>query len=507
MDGQIAGNYQEFLQNNRKTINRYLNYILWFFVLTGPAIALGVKSGAFPDISYLTCACISGVVIVLSGLHLFLLKKYPGSRFTSYFALTALNALIVYMSLSHVNIYLTWFLVPLLSLLFVDKATYVYALILNYILMASATWLTAPYYFTTVTLFETPRGWFFDVLGGFTIETLIMAASGFIIVKLTVKYFRNLFHQNEMITEKDKSVQEKLDILNSMAEIYDNVNLISFTDNTEMSLRNSEHKKHGIDMSSQTHTLMNQKIMNRVMPDQLDSFLTFTNITTVRNRLEHRKIISGDFIDVTAGWFRAQYITVKPGEDGKPDMVIYTTRNVDEEKRREEHLIRLSMTDEMTRLYNRRCYEEDLNEYRNKALSEDFVIFAVDVNGLKTVNDTIGHPAGDELIKGAADCLALSIRNEGRVYRTGGDEFMAVTHTKAPEQIREEIRKKASEWHGMYTKEISMSVGYAALSDHPDAALDELEHMADAEMYREKERYYKEKGIDRRRPTAQRTDS
>ena len=62
---------------------------------------------------------------------------------------------------------------------------------------------------------------------------------------------------------------------------------------------------------------------------------------------------------VVSGWFRAQYITVDSTLDGIPNVIIYVTRNVDEEKRREEHLIRISMTDEMTRLFNRRCYEED----------------------------------------------------------------------------------------------------------------------------------------------------
>ena len=108
---------------------------------------------------------------------------------------------------------------------------------------------------------------------------------------------------------------------------------------------------------------MNQRLKNTVMPSHLDNFLTFTNITTVRERLRHKKIISGDFIDVVAGWFRAQYITVDAAPDGLPNVVIYTTRNVENEKRREEHLIRLSMTDEMTRLYNRRCYDDDLAEY------------------------------------------------------------------------------------------------------------------------------------------------
>lgn len=57
------------------------------------------------------------------------------------------------------------------------------------------------------------------------------------------------------------------------------------------------------------------------------------------------------------------------------------------------------------------------------------------MNGLKTVNDTKGHAAGDELIKGAADCLALSVGNKGKVYRTGGDEFMAVVHSDDPEHL------------------------------------------------------------------------
>jgi diguanylate cyclase (GGDEF)-like protein len=235
------------------------------------------------------------------------------------------------------------------------------------------------------------------------------------------------------------------------------------------------------------------------MPDQLDEFLKFTDIRTVRARLTGKKIISADFIDVVKGWFRAQYITVDSTSDRIPNTVIYTTRNVDEEKRREEHLIRLSLTDEMTRLYNRRCYDEDLEEYKLKGLGDGFVLFSVDVNGLKKVNDQKGHAAGDERIKGAADCLALAVRNKGKVYRTGGDEFIAIVHTDEPETIFSEIRSHAGAWHGVYSDTMTMSVGYASKKDEPDAEIDELERIADARMYEDKERYYRENGIDRRR--------
>ena len=180
-------------------------------------------------------------------------------------------------------------------------------------------------------------------------------------------------------------------------------------------------------------------------------------------------------------------------------MVIYTTRNVDEEKRREEHLVRIAMTDEMTRLFNRRCYEEDLAVLSGSPLSDDLVIFSVDINGLKPVNDNKGHAAGDELIRGAADCLAFSVGSSGKVYRTGGDEFMAVVHTDSPEQLRATVMKRAAEWRGVYVTEVSVSVGYAASRDHPGADAEELERIADADMYSEKERYYKERGIERRR--------
>ena len=490
--------YERFLLENRIKVNSYLNKVLWFFVVTGPAIAAGIKGGIFVDISYGTCISISAVVIILSAIHLLLFKKFPAKTFTCVFALTALDALIVYMDYSHVSIYLTWFLVPLLSILFCDRSLYYFAFIMNYILIVCSTFVTSAYDVTLSLEHQDTMEFFLDSVSGFTIESVIMFVSGHIIVKLITEYFKNLFDQNNKIKEQERSMQEKMDILDSMAEIYDNVNLIDFVNNTEMSLRDAAQEKHGIDINAQTHTLMNQKIKGQIMPDQLDKFMEFTNIKTIRSRLSQKKIITADFIDVISGWFRAQYITVDSTPDGIPNVVIFTSRNVDEEKRREENLIRISMTDEMTRLFNRRCFDEDLKEIRDAELSDDFVVLSVDVNGLKKINDTKGHAAGDELIKGAADCLALSVGKEGKVYRTGGDEFMAIVHTLDPKKLKERIKEKALKWHGAYVNELTMSIGYAAHRENEGASVDELERIADKNMYEDKELFYKERGIDRR---------
>ena len=164
MEQVISDDYQSFITNNRKKVNRYLNTTLWFFIIAGPAIALGVKANVFPDITYQTCFIVSLVVVVLSAIHLMLFKRNPNSVFTSAFALTAVNVLIVYMMLCHVNIHLTWFLVPLLSILFCDRQLYFYALGLNYVLMFATTWITAPYYFSQGSLFENPTFYFLDVI-------------------------------------------------------------------------------------------------------------------------------------------------------------------------------------------------------------------------------------------------------------------------------------------------------------------------------------------------------
>ena len=299
---------------------------------------------------------------------------------------------------------------------------------------------------------------------------------------------------------KDSEVQEKMNILQSIADIYDKVNLIDFTENTEMSVRDKEHVKYRIDPETQTHTLMSRKIREHVMPDQLENFIRFTDISTVRERLTGKRLLSDDFIDVVDGWFRAQYIPVDVDENGVPYKIVFTTRNVDDEKKREERLVRIAMTDELTRLFNRRSYEEDLAEYQQKGLSEDFVMLSADVNGLKRVNDTKGHVGGDELIKGAAECLLLGIGSRGKVYRTGGDEFAAILHTDDPQAVCRDIEDRIANWYGTYSHEMSISLGFASHADNKDLDIHQLEKKADNEMYHAKARYYEKKGIDRRAP-------
>jgi diguanylate cyclase (GGDEF)-like protein len=101
-----------------------------------------------------------------------------------------------------------------------------------------------------------------------------------------------------------------------------------------------------------------------------------------------------------------------------------------ERAREAEHarLARAALTDSLTGLGNHRSFHEDFRREiaRRTRTGSCFSIVMLDLNGLKQVNDTLGHQAGDELIHSVADCLRATMRATDAAYRTGGDEFIAL---------------------------------------------------------------------------------
>lgn len=166
-------------------------------------------------------------------------------------------------------------------------------------------------------------------------------------------------------------------------------------------------------------------------------------------------------------------------------------------------------TDKLTLLGNRQAYDDRIDELTRKkgSLPNNIAIVMMDLNGLKEQNDTYGHEAGDELIVGAASCAKASFGDLGKVFRIGGDEFVAVV-TAEPETVKRRsimLEQEMKVWRGKYTSGVSMSYGYATGSEMPHDALTEkarlkaLLQLADARMYEAKTHYYETNGIDRRK--------
>ncbi len=146
IQADMVNSYEEFVNENLLRTNKRLNSILWACIAAGPLIALFVRLGVFHAVRYSTCMNASLFMTVLALVHLVMLKKRPNSTVTGLIALFAVDGLLIYMNYAHVGIYVTWILVPLMSLLFCDRKIFVGASVINFCCMVLSLWLVSPYY-------------------------------------------------------------------------------------------------------------------------------------------------------------------------------------------------------------------------------------------------------------------------------------------------------------------------------------------------------------------------
>ena len=178
--------------------------------------------------------------------------------------------------------------------------------------------------------------------------------------------------------------------------------------------------------------------------------------------------------------------------------MFYMLSRVMKEKYEKEKLIYISNTDELTRCLNRHAYEDRISSLD---LREEWVYVSMDLNNLKRTNDSLGHAAGDELICAAAACMRESFSNYGDIYRIGGDEFVAILtrNTKEFPNIMEDFNRRTAQWHGKLVDSMTISWGYVFSSEKKWNNIYDIAKAADKRMYENKERYYLENEIDRRK--------
>ena len=178
--------------------------------------------------------------------------------------------------------------------------------------------------------------------------------------------------------------------------------------------------------------------------------------------------------------------------------MVYMLSRVLKEKYEKEKLLYTSNTDALTKCFNRRAYETAIH---GLDLHKEWIYISMDINGLKCVNDSLGHAAGDELICAAADCMKECFQNYGNVYRIGGDEFVIIMTEKTEElqKIIKDFEQKSALWHGELVDSISVSYGYVFSSEKAWNGIYDIAKAADERMYKSKSCYYRESGLDRRR--------
>lgn len=164
--------------------------------------------------------------------------------------------------------------------------------------------------------------------------------------------------------------------------------------------------------------------------------------------------------------------------------ILVRERAADDERRRAERAELASMTDSLTGLMNRRGWDSVLQreESRSRRYGDSAAVVIVDLDGLKQVNDTRGHPAGDMLIRRAAVALTSTSRESDVVARLGGDEFGLLILGAGQDEVEAVVGRVRN---ALRADKIEASVG--ACARHPSGGLEAAFAEADRRLMADKQ--------------------
>ncbi len=179
--------------------------------------------------------------------------------------------------------------------------------------------------------------------------------------------------------------------------------------------------------------------------------------------------------------------------DGKTKAVTVVSKNISELKRMEEELRSMSVTDELTGLYNRRGFFTLVEQQLKMAnrLKKGILMLYADLDYLKGLNDTWGHREGDKALIEIANLLKENYRESDIIARIGGDEFVVIPVGTAEDSIeiiieRLERNLKIYNSNRESKYELSLSVGVTLYNPECPCSIDELLVQADEMMYKQK---------------------
>ena len=232
-------------------------------------------------------------------------------------------------------------------------------------------------------------------------------------------------------------------------------------------------------------SLLGKSFFQYVPPEDLDKVITTFNTGIDQGspqRLEHLyRHAEGNYI-----WLETVGNPVFNAQGTITSMVL-VVREVTERKQREDRLRYLGWHDYLTGLYNRAYFEEEMHRVKSKCLNAIGIIIC-DVDGLRFINDTLGHDKGDILLVELASILQRVFRASDVVARIGGDEF-AVLLTNSSRLTAEKAGQRIQEAINSYNQAnpnllLNVSIGLAVAEQGVN--IHHLFKEADNNMHREK---------------------
>jgi diguanylate cyclase (GGDEF)-like protein/PAS domain S-box-containing protein len=163
--------------------------------------------------------------------------------------------------------------------------------------------------------------------------------------------------------------------------------------------------------------------------------------------------------------------------------VLVLGKDITDRKRAEEELRRMSITDNLTDLYNQRHFFQKITEEteRAKRMFYPICLMMFDIDNFKRYNDTKGHLAGNEILRAAGRIIQSAIRGTmDSAFRYGGDEFSIILPNTTPSEV-ETIAYRIKEKMDESLDGLTISIGISSMSEH--GSLEDFINSADKAMY------------------------
>ena len=222
------------------------------------------------------------------------------------------------------------------------------------------------------------------------------------------------------------------------------------------------------------------------------------NFSEVRERLRDDDLAAHEMVmrhrnghPLTIEW---NSTTVR-NADGRSGNVVCIGMDVTERVRMRDELMWMAVRDELTGLSNRRGFLTLAEQQLKSAAREKKSMLAVfvDLDGLKAINDQLGHAEGDQALKDMASLMRMTFRESDVVGRIGGDEFVALVTEGSPfrsDGVIQRLQASMVTFNGESDRpyHLSASIGVARYDPDSPIAIDNLVNRADTIMYENKQR-------------------
>ena len=317
-----------------------------------------------------------------------------------------------------------------------------------------------------------------------------------ITISIIVLFVVYEYDQLKFIEKQQNDIEHNMDVLRSLACIYISIHSLDLKEDTVTSFVSTEAIDNILD-GNKNAAIQIRKVMSLLSSDSYRNQIEeFVDLSTLEERIKGKNVITCEFIGKVNGWCRASFMPIEYDEDGTLRSVTYTVQSINEEKENAKRLMNLSRIDGLTGLLNRLAYENDLEEMKRQNSAMDLTFISLDVNGLKNVNDSLGHEKGDVLLIDAGKCICEVFGDDdASIYRMGGDEFMVITESseeriaKLCKKFEDVMRKYTDDSYGV----LSISYGYCARRENPMKTLKEIVKIADDRMYDMKRKTHNER--------------